>query len=47
MQHYKIKQDGSICTTFTSTNISDLDEFGFAVAYSDNRIFVGSPKTTQ
>ena len=28
----------------TSTNISDLDEFGFAVAYSDNRIIVGSPK---
>ena len=27
----------------TSTNISELDEFGFAVAYSDNKIIVGSP----
>ena len=31
----------------TSTNISDLDEFGFAVAYSDNRIIVGSPAMIQ
>ena len=29
-----------------STNQSDLDEFGGAIAYNDNRIFVGAPNDT-
>lgn len=29
-----------------STNISELDEFGGSIAYSDNRIYVGAPNDT-
>lgn len=30
----------------TSTNISTADQFGFSIAFNDNRIFIGSPADT-
>ena len=31
---------------FTTTNVATADQFGYSVAFNDNRIFIGSPQDT-